>query len=163
VPWVWVSLGSNLDRDASLRGAVRRLRAVAGDPVLSSVYESAAVGAAGPPFYNLVAGFETDLGVAAINDWLRAIETAFGRERGADKNAPRTLDLDLLTYGERVGVIDGYALPRADILQYAFVLAPLAEVAPHERHPFDGRTYAELWAVFPQAEQPLERVAFSFD
>lgn len=163
MPWVWISLGSNLDREASLRGALRHLRSAASDLVLSSVYESAAVGAAGPSFYNLVAGFQTDLGVAVINDWLRGIETAFGRVRGADKNAPRTLDLDLLTYGERVGVIDGYALPRDDIMQYAFVLAPLAEVAPHERHPFDGRPYAELWAAFPQAEQPLVRVPFRFD
>ena len=163
MPWVWISLGSNLEREASLRGAVRRLRSGAGDLVLSSVYESAAVGAAGPPFYNLVAGFETDLGVAALNAWLRDIETAFGRERGADKNAPRTLDLDLLTYGDRVGVIDGYVLPRDDILQYAFVLAPLAEVAPNQRHPLDGRSYAMLWDAFPQAKQPLARLPFRFD
>lgn len=158
MPWVWVSLGSNLHRTASLRGAVRRLREHAGDLVLSSVYESAAVGSPGPPFYNLVAGFATELGVADLNRWFHAIEAAFGRQRSADKNAPRTLDLDLLTYGGAVGVIDGYALPRDEILRYAFVLGPLAEVAPNGRHPANGQAYAELWSAFPKGEQRLRVV-----
>lgn len=161
--WVWISLGSNLDREASLRGALRRLRERADDLVLSSVYEGPAVGSPGPPFYNLVAGFSTSLGVAALNAWLRAIETALGRVRGPDKNAPRTLDLDLLTYGDRVGVIDGYTLPRDEILRYAFVLAPLAEVAPAERHPIDGRRYDALWAAFPKEDPPLRRVPVRLD
>lgn len=156
--WVWISVGSNLAREASIRGAVRTLREAVGDLVMSSVYESASIGAAAPPFYNLVIGFETTLEIAAVAAWLRRIEAAHGRRRGADKYAPRTLDLDLLTYGEQVGCFAGIALPRDEILRYAFVLGPLAEVAPDERLPGDGRRYAELWAAFPKADQPLTPV-----
>jgi len=163
MPWVWVSLGSNLNRAESLRGAVRQLRERANDLVLSSVYESAAVGSPGPPFYNLVAGFTTELGVAEVNRWFHEIESAFGRERTADKNAPRTLDLDLLTFGDQVGVIDGQSLPRDEILRYGFVLGPLAEVAPDARHPVTGDRYGELWARFPKDEPPMTVVPFRFD
>lgn len=163
MPWVWVSLGSNLDRTASLRGAVHLLRERVGNLVLSSVYESASVGSPGPPFYNLVAGFATNLRVAELNRWFHEIETAFGRERTADKNAPRTLDLDLLTYGEQVGISDGQALPRDEILRYGFVLGPLAEIAPDDRHPANGRRYGELWDQFPKNEPPIAVVPFRFD
>lgn len=141
----WISLGSNIDREASLRGAVAALRHCFGDLLLSPVYESAAVGAAAPPYLNLVAGIETDLPVAAIVTRLRAIEQAHGRSRGPDRFAARTLDLDLLTYGAQAGVIDGFYLPRDEILAYPFVLGPLAEVAPGEQHPQLGVSYRRLW------------------
>lgn len=162
MPWVWVSLGSNVDRERSLRGAVRALRTRVGKLVLSSVYESASVGSDGPPFYNLVAGFDTELGLRELDAWLRQIEDAFGRVRQPDKNAPRTLDIDILTYADLIDP-DGYHLPRDEILRYAFVLGPLAEVAPCERHPLDGRRYAELWADFPKEAQPLAPVALPLD
>ncbi|MEY6431098.1 2-amino-4-hydroxy-6-hydroxymethyldihydropteridine diphosphokinase [Thioalkalicoccus limnaeus] len=163
MPWAWISVGSNLDREASVRGAVAAMRRRFGDLRLSSVYESTAVGSDGPPFLNLVAGFASEAGVAALNAWLRATEDAFGRIRGRDRFAPRTLDLDLLTYGERVGVVDGCRLPRDEILRYAFVLAPLAEVDPDGRHPENGRRYRELWAEFPKDRPPLVRIPFAFD
>jgi 2-amino-4-hydroxy-6-hydroxymethyldihydropteridine diphosphokinase len=112
---------------------------------LSPVYESAAEGFVGAPFLNLVAGFETKLSVSELREELRAIEAANGRERDGPRFAPRTLDLDLLTYGDQIGEVEGYRLPRDEILTYAFVLGPLADVAPQERHPSDGRTYAALW------------------
>ncbi|TVQ86921.1 MAG: 2-amino-4-hydroxy-6-hydroxymethyldihydropteridine diphosphokinase [Chromatiaceae bacterium] len=141
----WISLGSNIDREASLRGAVADLRRAFGDLVLSPVYESAAVGASAPPYLNLVAGIETALPVVTIVTRLRAIEQAHGRLRGPDRFAARTLDLDLLTYGDQAGVIDGLHLPRDEILAYPFVLGPLADVAPAERHPQLGRSYRSLW------------------
>jgi 2-amino-4-hydroxy-6-hydroxymethyldihydropteridine diphosphokinase len=91
---------------------------------------------------------------------MRAIEDAHGRTRGGDKFAPRTLDIDLLTYGDSVLNAGPLRLPRDEILKYAFVLGPLAEVAGAERHPVDGRNYAELWAAFNQAAQPLRPVEF---
>jgi 2-amino-4-hydroxy-6-hydroxymethyldihydropteridine diphosphokinase len=141
----WLSIGSNLDREQSIRGGVRDLRAAYGELTLSPVYETVAVGFSGAPFLNLVAGIDTDESVGAINARLRAIEDGHGRLRGPDKFAPRTLDIDLLTWGEAVGTIDGYELPRDEILKYAFVLGPLAEVAPQARHPLSGRRYADLW------------------
>jgi 2-amino-4-hydroxy-6-hydroxymethyldihydropteridine diphosphokinase len=141
----WLSIGSNLERERSIRGGLADLRAAYGGLTLSPVYETPAVGFAGKPFLNLVAGIDTSEQVGAINDRLRAIEDAQGRVRGPDKFAPRTLDIDLLTWGDAVGTIDGCELPRADILHYAFVLGPLADVAPNARHPADGRSYGQLW------------------
>jgi 2-amino-4-hydroxy-6-hydroxymethyldihydropteridine diphosphokinase len=156
LPRIWLSLGSNQARERSLRGAVRMLREAFGPLVVSAVYESDAVGFVGEPFLNLVAGVDTDWPVEAVQQRLRQIEDAHGRVRGDDKFCPRTLDIDLLTYGDLVR--PELDLPRDEILRHAFVLRPLAEVAPHERHPQLGRTYSALWAEFDQAAQPLRRV-----
>ena len=141
----WLSIGSNLERERSIRGGLLDLRAAYSELVLSPVYETVAVGFAGRPFLNLVAGIDTHEPVAAINARLRAIEDAHGRVRGPEKFAPRTLDIDLLTWGDAAGTIDGYTLPRDEILRYAFVLGPLADVAPDGRHPALGRSYGALW------------------
>jgi 2-amino-4-hydroxy-6-hydroxymethyldihydropteridine diphosphokinase len=142
----WISVGSNIDREASIRSAIDDLRDAFQSLVISPVYETAAVGFDGDSFFNLVIGIETDQTVAGIRQTLRAIEDARGRLRGSEKFAPRTLDLDLLTWGDAVGIVDGYDLPRDEILKYAFVLAPLADVAPNEHHPVDGRSYRQLWS-----------------
>jgi 2-amino-4-hydroxy-6-hydroxymethyldihydropteridine diphosphokinase len=151
----WVSIGSNVDRERSIRGGVADLRAAFGGLILSPVYETPAVGFVGEAFLNLVAGFDSDWSVADIDARLRAIEDAHGRVRGPDKFAPRTLDLDLLTWGDTVGVIDGVALPRDEVLKYGFVLGPLAEAAPDERHPENGRRYADLWEELSASMEPL--------
>lgn len=158
----WISLGSNRARETSIRGGVRGLRHAFGALILSSVYETEAEGFAGEPFLNLVAGIETRLPVGEIRATLRRIEAEHGRERGAERFAPRTLDLDLLTVGDCVGEFDGYRIPRDEILRYAFVLGPLAEVAPAEPHPTDGRCYAVLWEQLLarlRAERLAERLA----
>jgi 2-amino-4-hydroxy-6-hydroxymethyldihydropteridine diphosphokinase len=155
---VWVSIGSNQDRERCVRGAVTALRERFGDLILSPVYESDALGFEGEPFLNLVAGFETDEPVAAISRFLRATEDAFGRVRGPDRFSPRTLDLDLLTYGDRVGRVDSCELPRDEILQYAFVLLPLADAAGEEIHPVLGRSYRALWGDFDAGAQPMSPV-----
>lgn len=151
----WVSIGSNQDRERCIRGAVQALRERFGETSLSQVFESEAVGFEGQPFYNLVAGFATNQGVGTLNIDLREIESRFGRTRGPHKFSPRTLDLDLLVYDDLVGTVDGYSLPRDEILRYAFVLCPLAEVAGDEIHPIAGHSYRELWAAFDQTAQPL--------
>jgi 2-amino-4-hydroxy-6-hydroxymethyldihydropteridine diphosphokinase len=159
MPRCWLSIGSNQDREASIRGAVADLVDAFGRLILSRVYESPAEGFAGEPFLNLVAGIETDLGVADIDGILRRIEDAHGRVRGQDRFAPRTLDIDLLTYGDLVGTRDGRELPRDEILHYAFVLGPLAEVAPREVHPGTGLTYGVLWSRFDRPGQTLTPVS----
>ena len=160
MPRAWLSIGSNIDRERNLSGAVERLRREFGPLVTSRVYESEAVGFAGDAFYNLVVGLDTELPVGELGARLRAIESAHGRRRGGEKFAPRTLDIDLLTYGDRVLSRPGLELPRDEILKYAFVLGPLAEVAPQERHPVDGRTYGALWEAFDRAGQPIRAVDF---
>lgn len=152
MPRVWLSLGSNLDRETNIRGAVQALREAFGALVISSVYETAAVGFDGEPFYNLVVGIETEQTPDSLRQQLRAIENAHGRVRGGAKFGARTLDIDILTYGDLVSE-DGQDIPRDEILRYAFVLGPLAEVAGSERHPQLGRSYAELWQAFGAAEK----------
>ena len=159
MPRVWVSLGSNVDRERCIRGAVTALRERYGALVVSSVYESDAVGFDGRPFYNLVVGLDTDETPAALCVHFRSVEDAFGRRRGRDKFAPRTLDIDLLTYGDEVMQGGGIELPRDEILHYAFVLKPLAEVAGEEVHPVTRRTYNALWDAFDGDGQPMRRVA----
>ena len=155
MPRCWVSIGSNQERELSIRGAVRALFEHFGELTLSSVYESEAVGFEGRPVYNLVVGLDADETVAALKDVFREIENAFGRVRGPEKFSPRTLDIDLLTYGDFAGTVDGCELPRDEILHYAFVLRPLAEVAGDEIHPVVGRSYRGLWENFDRAAQPL--------
>lgn len=146
MPEIWISIGSNIDRERSVRAALGALRQAFGELRVSNVYETPAVGFEGDPFYNLVVGAETDLPAADVLALLRKIEVANGRVRGSRKFSARTLDLDLLTYGDRVGEVAGKPLPHPDILAYDFVLRPLAELAPDAGHPGNGRSYAELWA-----------------
>lgn len=157
----WLSLGSNVDRERHIRVAIGALRARFGALTISPVYDCAAVGFAGDPFINLVAGIDTDLSVGELAAWLRALEEAHGRVREPGRRFnDRTLDIDILTWGDTQGVIDGVELPRAEILKHAFVLRPLADVAPDERHPVDGRTYRELLAAKDFSRQPMTRIEF---
>jgi 2-amino-4-hydroxy-6-hydroxymethyldihydropteridine diphosphokinase len=94
---------------------------------------------------------------------LREIEDAHGRVRGSEKFAPRTLDIDLLTYGDAVTTTDGYELPRDEILSYAFVLGPLAEVAGNEVHPVQKKRYGELWAGFNASAIEMKRADFDLE
>lgn len=158
MPWVWVSVGSNIERELNLCAALRALRERFGTLRCSPVYETPAEGFDGEPFYNLVAGFATDLPAAELHRVLRLIEADNGRVRDGEKFGARTLDIDALTYGDQVGEQGGKWLPRDEILRYAFVLRPLADIAPDETHPEDGRRYADLWAGFEGAPDAMRRV-----
>ncbi|HSC47640.1 MAG TPA: 2-amino-4-hydroxy-6-hydroxymethyldihydropteridine diphosphokinase [Gammaproteobacteria bacterium] len=144
---VFVGIGSNVEPEQHVRRAVVLLRDHFGPVRLSPVYRNRAVGFEGDDFFNLVAAFGTGLSIAALNTVLDDIEVRCGRERSARKFSPRTLDLDLLLYGDTVSE-KPVRLPRKEVLKYAFVLKPLADLAGPRRHPETGRSYAEHWADF---------------
>jgi len=142
---VYVSLGSNADREANICLAVNALREQFGAIALSPVYDSAAVGFDGSDFLNLVAGIDTNLEVEAVAATFRAIEDQLGRDRTQPKFASRPIDLDILTYDNLVLEVPGIRIPRPEILENAFVLKPLQDIAPQSLHPVSGQSYAELW------------------
>lgn len=156
---VWVSVGSNIEREKNIRAALRDLREMFGELTVSPVYETEAVGFKGDAFFNLVVGFDSEFSPATLHSRMRDIEARHGRQRIGGKFAARTLDLDLLTYGDEVTDQGGKALPRDEILRYAFVLAPLADVAGDELHPQLGESYATLWARFARSnKEGLQRL-----
>ncbi len=157
---VYVSIGSNIDREASIRGGVAALAARFGELTLSSVYESEAVGFAGENFLNLVAAFDTGQDVQTVTAALRDIEDNYGRDRSGPRFSSRTLDLDLLLYDDLV--LAQPQIPRHEILENAFVLWPLAEIAPDACHPQEGVTFGDLWARFDKSRQALWPVDFEF-
>lgn len=159
---VYVSIGSNIGREQNIRAGVVGLKERFGELVLSSVYESEAVGFDGDSFYNLVAGFDTALSPQQVAAELRDIEEAHGRVRNGPRFSSRTLDIDLLLYDDLVLHEGRLEIPRDEITKNAFVLWPLAEIAPQLKHPQQGVTYGELWAAFDQQSQPLWPVAFEF-
>lgn len=142
---VYVGLGSNVDRENRLRQAVALLRELFGEVELSPVYDSASVGFDGFDFLNLVAGFDTELDIAAVAASFREIENQLGRDRSVPKFASRSIDLDILTYGDEVLDLPGIRIPRDEILENAYVLKPLQDLVPNMSHPQTGESYAELW------------------
>ena len=160
---IYISLGSNIDRDLNTRAGIKALRERFGELELSSVYESEAVGFEGDAFYNMVIACEVSEEVLAANRVLAEIEDAHGRDRSGPRFSSRTLDLDLLLYDDRVLDEKGLKLPREEILKNAFVLWPLAEIAPGLVHPLAGKTYAELWADFDKSKENLAPIEFDFN
>ena len=156
MPWIWVSVGSNMDRETSIRAGVCALREEFGELQLSPVYETEAVGFVGDAFLNMVLGFHTDLPLQDVRGVLRRIEHTQGRVRDGQKFGSRTLDLDILTYGDLVD--ESEDIPRAEIMRYAFVLGPLADVAPEQVHPGLGKTYARLWQEFTADKTGMRRL-----
>jgi 2-amino-4-hydroxy-6-hydroxymethyldihydropteridine diphosphokinase len=159
---VYVGIGSNIDRENSIRGAVRELTAHYGPLTLSPVYESKAHGFEGENFYNLVAGFDSVESIEHIKEALSQIESRFGRVRQENRFSARTLDLDLLLYSDTVRHDDKMNLPHPDIQRYAFVLRPLADIAPDLRHPETGLSCAQMWRQFDKTEQQIWSVEFKF-
>lgn len=155
----YLSLGSNLDAAMHLRGAIAALRERFGAVVLSPVYRTRAVGFEGADFYNAAAIIETDLDPHALNTWLHALEDAHGRDRSGPRYGDRSLDLDIVLFDDRVLEGPGnLRIPRPE-LRHAFVLRPLAEIAPDVAVPGRGQTLAQLWAVHPEYGVELESVA----
>ncbi|MEN8176198.1 MAG: 2-amino-4-hydroxy-6-hydroxymethyldihydropteridine diphosphokinase [Pseudomonadota bacterium] len=160
---IWVSIGSNIERESNIRSALRLVGDRLGPALISPVYESAAEGFDGPAFFNLVTGYDTDLPPEKLLQLFADIENSLGRRRGNKGLSSRPIDIDLLTYGDRVTEVDGRKIPREDILRYGFVLKPLADIAPEDRHPLTGDTFLNLWKRFPGRDQPLDPVDLRLD
>jgi len=159
VPWVFIGIGSNINREEMIRSAVRELDQRYGPLTLSPVYESQAVGFSGDNFFNLVVGFETLESITGLKSALMQMERLFGRQ--PDQRAgSRTLDLDLLLYGDTVQQEAEAVLPHPDILRYDFVLRPLADIAPNRLHPKSKQTFADLWRERKPNSQTLKTVTF---
>ncbi|WP_185235517.1 2-amino-4-hydroxy-6-hydroxymethyldihydropteridine diphosphokinase [Teredinibacter franksiae] len=157
---VLLGLGSNIDREKNLRSALVALRKLFGVVDVSPVYESNAVGFHGDNFYNLVVAISTDLAVGKLSLLLKEIEDNNGRERLAPKFSARTLDIDILTHGTQLGVIDGVELPRDEILKHSFVLLPMADLRPDSYYPGSTHTYQSLWEGFDDNLRSLWQVNF---
>ncbi len=157
---VYLSLGSNVDRHRHISAALNALESAFGLLQLSRVYESEAVGFDGDNFFNLVVGLDTGMSVGQLQQLIKDIEDDNGRQRGGPRFSARTLDIDILTYGNLVGEVDGVHLPRDEILENAFVLCPLAEIAGEQKHPVTGQTYRSLWDEFDKSSQKLWPIDF---
>ena len=147
---VHLNIGSNQNRRTNICLAIKVLEQYFSNIVLSSLFESPSEGFKGNDFYNVGVNISTLMTTNEVVDILRDIENSLGRDRSLPKFSSRIIDLDLVLYG---GIIDETLnVPRKDILKYAFVLSPLAELNPEEIHPLEGTSYQSLWKTF-QTEQ----------
>lgn len=146
----YLSLGSNVDKERNLPAGVRLLAQHGRMLALSSVYETTPVGNPDDPsFFNAAAILETPLDAATLKETvLRAAENRLGRRRGADPNAARTFDADISLFNDQILTLGQRHIPDPDILRYAHVALPLAEIAPDYRHPETGETLAEIAGRF---------------
>ena len=147
---LWLSLGSNIEAEKKIKSAIQGLEKLFGLLVISPIYESVAVGFKGDPFLNLVVGIQSDLPLFQIEKSLKILEKMNGRVKTPEKFSARTLDIDILTWGNQI------IKEEDEILKYAFVLKPLSDIAPHEQHPVLNQTYQNLWENFSPKEPELK-------
>ncbi len=159
---IYISIGSNIEPEKYIKNSIQALRQRYGQLQISSVYESEAVGFEGNNFYNLVVGAQTEDTPQQIHETLRQIEHDNARQRNAAKYSARTLDLDLLLYDDWVIKDESLNIPRSEIEKYAFVLQPLAEIAPDAVHPQLNKTYQDLWQTYDK-KQPLWIIDFALN
>ena len=159
MPIACLSLGSNIDPERHLRAAADALRARFDDVAVSSAWRFPAVGYDGPDFLNAAAAIRTDLTPQALNAWLHALEDAHGRDRSGPRFSDRTLDIDIVLYDDLVAEGAGHLRIPRDELRHAFVLKPLAEIAPEAVHPIEQRTIAALWRAHPDHDTHFAAVA----
>jgi 2-amino-4-hydroxy-6-hydroxymethyldihydropteridine diphosphokinase len=148
---VLLSLGSNINSEHNLQEAVRRLASRCRVLAVSPVYETEPVGTPDQPnFLNAAALIETDLSPAELKvRVLQSIEQELGRVRTADKNAPRTIDVDLALVGDQLLDVGARHVPNPDITRYPHVAVPLADLAPRQRHPESGETLFQIAQRMP--------------
>ncbi|WP_227367654.1 2-amino-4-hydroxy-6-hydroxymethyldihydropteridine diphosphokinase [Halomonas sp. M20] len=160
---VIVGIGSHIDRERHITACLDALKAEFGELRISRIFENRFEGESistevSHAVYNLVVAFDSRALVGDLKAWCKSVERANGRT----DQGPVTLDIDLLCVGDLVGIIDGVSLPHDDILRFAFVLKPLADLLPNAHHPVNGQRYAELWASVDSGGQSLRPVDFTW-
>ena len=148
---VYIGIGSNIDKHLHIPRVIDELRVKFSDIVVSPIYQTTAIGFKGEDFYNLVVGVDTELTPEEMYAYLRELEAAHDRKRTqGNQFVARTLDLDQLLYGD-LRIDDGkISIPHDDIIHYAFVLKPLADIAGDLIHPVLQQSIQSLWDKFDQ-------------
>ncbi len=159
MPTGFISIGSNIDKEIHIPSSITDLKKKFDNVLLSSLYQTAAVGFDGDDFLNLIVQFDSELEAKEVAKTLRQIELDHGRTRDSRKYAARTLDLDLILYGDLILSDGRLQIPRDEIERYAFVLEPLAEIAPDLQHPVSKKTYAQLWKEFDKSNLKQQKLA----
>lgn len=162
MPTVALSLGSNINPEQHLHDALDVLQRQYGHLRTSSVFESEAVGFSGANFLNMVVLIDTDDSLDAVAQFLKDYEDTQGRQRSRPKFSGRTVDIDILTYGNAHGLLHGIRLPRDEIVENAYVLWPLSQVCFDEIHPLTGQCYGALWEAYDKQRQKLWPVDFTW-
>jgi len=160
---VFLSIGSNINPEANIQYALSEIDQFFEIKQISSVYRNKSVGFKGDDFLNMVVKLNTIRSPFEILKELNRIESATGREIGTGTFDSRTLDIDMILYGDLVDPEEPLKLPRKDIDLYSFVIGPLAEIEPRGVHPVSGKSFIELWEEFNREKHPLERISIRFD
>jgi 2-amino-4-hydroxy-6-hydroxymethyldihydropteridine diphosphokinase len=155
---VYVAAGSNVQPELYLKRALQLLEQEFGSIRVSPIYRNRAVGFEGDDFLNLVVSFTTELDVREVRSRLQSIEAHCDRPREAPKWAARTMDLDILLYDALISDEPGLLLPRPDLIRRAYMLKPMADLAPHLKHPVLGKTMREIWESSDLAAHTLAAV-----
>ena len=147
----YIGIGSNISPEKNVKIAIDELHQLGEVTKVSTVYEAEPVGFSGHNFFNLVVELKVYHSLSELGALLRAIEIKWGREVNAKKNQDRTLDLDILLYGDLVSESDP-KLPREDLFKFAFAILPMVELNPDLIIPNTQRTISEIWAEFPYSQ-----------
>ncbi|HEY6644030.1 2-amino-4-hydroxy-6-hydroxymethyldihydropteridine diphosphokinase [Povalibacter sp.] len=155
---VFVAAGSNVSPEANLRKAVDALERIYSPLRISPAYRNKAVGFEGDDFINLVVGFSTTDSLVDVRKKLQSVEALCGRAADALKWAPRSMDLDILLYDDVISTEPGFLLPRPDLVKRAYMLKPMADIAPDVVHPTLHKSMRELWGAFDQQGHEMTQV-----
>ena len=155
----YLSLGSNIEPEHNLAAAVDWLGRWGCIQAVSTVWESAPLGFSDQPnFLNAAVLLETDLSAQALRqEAIASIETALGRVRSANKNAPRTIDIDIMLFNQDILQVGQRRIPSPEVLERPFVAIPLAEIAPDYIHPETGQTLQAIAQQFDPASSGMRR------
>ncbi len=159
---VALSLGSNLEPVVNFRSCLDALLLKFSDLSLSSVFESEAIGFDGDNFLNMTVAFDTEMPLETLITTVKKIEDDCGRDRTLPRFSGRTLDIDVLIYGNESGTCSGIELPRPEITENAFVLWPLSQLSEQRQHPLLKKSYKQLWEEYDKKSQNLWPVDFEW-
>lgn len=154
----YLGLGSNVDAPANIAAGISELQEKFGPVRLSPIYRTAAVGFDGNPFINLAAAIETELQPLELKQFLNDLEDRHGRLRNVAKFSDRTLDIDILLYDDLYLMSPALEIPRREIMTFAHVLKPLADLAPELEHPVFHKKMSDIWKEFGGHRDGLERI-----